>query len=74
MNAVEGAAYGAAILAAVGVGEYKNVSEVSKLWIQKTETILPGNDMEAYKERYPIYESLYPSLKENFETIAQVES
>ena len=74
VNAVEGAAYGAAILAAVGVGEYKNVSEVSKLWIQKTETILPGNDMEEYKERYPIYRSLYPSLKENFETIAQVDS
>ena len=66
MNAVEGAAYGAAILAAVGVGEYKNVSEVSKLWIQKTETILPDNDMEAYKEKVSNLQIFVSKFKRKF--------
>lgn len=70
VNAVEGAAYGAAILAAVGVGGFSSVPEACKSWIQKTEMIKPGSDQEIYSKNYPIYRTLYPSLKPQFAEIA----
>ena len=70
VNALEGAAYGAAILAAVGVGGFGSVEEACNSFIQKTETVHPGSDQEIYSQYYPIYKSLYPSLKNQFAQIA----
>ena len=72
VNAVEGAAYGAAMLVAVGVGGFESVSEASRAWIQKTESVLPGNNSELYRKFYPIFRSLYPCLKDQFEKIAEI--
>ena len=72
VNAVEGAAYGAAILAAVGVGGFSSVQDACNSFIQKTERITPGLDQEVYARNYPIYKSLYPSLKDQFAKIAEV--
>jgi xylulokinase len=71
VNALEGAAYGAAILAAVGVGRFGSVQEACSSFIQKIETVDPGPNLEAYKRNYPIYKSLYPSLKTQFAKIAE---
>ncbi|MDG0965289.1 MAG: xylulokinase [Opitutales bacterium] len=71
VNALEGAAYGAAILAAVGVGGFGSVQEACSTFIQKVETVDPGPDLETYKRNYPIYKSLYPSLKAQFSMIAE---
>jgi xylulokinase len=71
VNALEGAAYGAAILAAVGVGGFGSVQEACSSFIQKIETVDPGPNLEAYKRNYPIYKSLYPSLKTQFAKIAE---
>lgn len=71
VNALEGAAYGAAILAAVGVGGFSSVQEACSTFIQKVETVDPGPDQETYKRNYPIYKSLYPSLKAQFAKIAE---
>ena len=71
---LRGQPHGAAILAAVGVGEYKMFPKYLNYGFKKQRPYYLYNDMEAYKERYPIYRFLYPSLKENFETIAQVDS
>lgn len=70
VNALEGAAYGAAILAAVGVGGFVTVEEACNAFIQKTETVNPGPDQETYNQCYPIYKNLYPSLKKQFGLIA----
>jgi xylulokinase len=74
VNAVEGAAYGAAILAAVGVGGFASVQEACRTCIHKTETVNPGPNLEIYKRNYPIYKSLYPSLKNQFAQIAALNS
>ena len=71
VNALEGAAYGAAILAAVGVGGFGSVQEACSSFIQKIETVDPGPNLETYKRNYPIYKSLYPSLKAQFAKIAE---
>jgi xylulokinase len=71
VNALEGAAYGAAILAAVGVGGFVTVEEACNAFIQKTETVNPGPDQETYNQCYPIYKNLYPSLKKQFGLIAE---
>ena len=71
VNALEGAAYGAAILAAVGVGGFATVEDACKAFIQKTETINPGLEQEIYNQYYPIYKSLYPSLQNQFTQIAE---
>jgi xylulokinase len=71
VNALEGAAYGAAILAAVGVGGFTTVAEACNAFIQKTETVNPGPEQEIYNQCYPIYRTLYPSLKKQFAQIAE---
>jgi len=71
VNALEGAAYGAAILAAVGVGGFGTVQEACSSFIQKIETVDPGPNLETYERNYPIYKSLYPTLKAQFAKIAE---
>jgi xylulokinase len=70
VNATEGAAYGAALLAAVGVEHHASVEEASKIWIQETEVVETGNDLAKYKPGYEIYKSLYPSLKDSFASLS----
>ena len=74
VNAVEGAAYGAAILASVGVGRYSSVPEACNSWIQKTESIKPGPEQDIYRKYYPVFQSLYPSLKAQFSQISKISS
>lgn len=73
VNAMEGAAYGAALLAAVGSGQFESVEDASSSWIRTTERIQPGENVEKYRKHYGIYQSLYPKLKESFEEIAELE-
>ena len=64
VNSTEGPAYGAAILAAVGCGRFKNVEEACNNWIKKTETISPdSNQIVFYEKKFWKYRSLYPNLK-----------
>ncbi len=72
VNALEGAAYGAAILAAVGVGAFSSVEDACRACIRKTEMVSPGLNQKTYEKNYPIYQSLYPSLKSQFAEIANV--
>jgi xylulokinase len=68
----EGAAYGAALLAATGAGIFRNVSEACASAIQITGTVGPGSTKHIYDELYPLYRNLYPVLKSNFDSIAQM--
>ena len=73
VNAREGAAYGAALLASVGSGQFEDVETACRTWIRKTETIYPGQNAKIYQKNYSIYQGLYPKLKEAFGQIASLE-
>jgi len=68
-NSTEGAAYGAALLAAVGAGVYPTVQAACAETIRTSDAITPGANQSAYAQPYALYEQLYPSLKEIFARI-----
>lgn len=60
----EGSAYGAALLAMVGTGEFANLADCAKAVIREVERIEPNAALaEAYAEGHGKYQSLYPALK-----------
>ena len=68
-STTEGAAYGAAVLAAVGGGWFGSVDEACARMVTSTPVAEPGSAQAAYSERYEIYRSLYPTLAETFHRI-----
>jgi xylulokinase len=71
VNTTEGAAFGAALLAGVGAEIYQSVQEACDAVIQVTDAITPGVASKAYRDHYPRYCSLYPTLTAEFHAIAQ---
>lgn len=70
LNVEEGPSYGAAILAGVGAGIYKNVKEATKKIIREDIEIDPiAENTSKYAKYYKIYRSLYGSLKGDFEKL-----
>lgn len=65
----EGAAHGAAILAAVGAHWYENVSQACRSMVRTGATLHPSEASLYYEKPYEIYQSLYPTLKETFTRI-----
>ena len=66
----EGPAFGGAILAAVGCGEYKNVEEAVKQIVKVVETVSPEKDLvEKYNNRYKKFREIYPALKPIFKIL-----
>ncbi|MFO7680985.1 MAG: xylulokinase, partial [Chloroflexota bacterium] len=70
VNTAEGAAYGAALLAATGAGAFDSVEEACDSIIQITGRTTPGPDAAAYETIYPLYRNLYPALKSTFDALA----
>ncbi|HZZ28438.1 MAG TPA: xylulokinase [Pirellulales bacterium] len=71
INAEEGAAYGVALLAAVGAGAFKNVVEACEATIRVVKRTATNRATAAYYDKaFPLYQSLYPALKNSFERIA----
>ncbi|MCS7125907.1 MAG: xylulokinase [Aigarchaeota archaeon] len=69
----EGSSYGAAILAAVGVGAYKNVEDAVNTIIKTVEPIDPNlDDHEKYMKYYKLYGRLYEKLKDEFRILADI--
>ncbi len=64
-NSTEGAAYGAALLAAVGAGVFPDVASACKTAIRTGEPTEPQNS-SAYDQAYKNYQALYPALKSVF--------
>lgn len=72
INSEEGPAFGAAILAAVGCGEYTSVEEASNKLIQIVETIDQTPEIvERYNKKYSVFRQLYPSLKEIYQQMSK---
>ena len=72
VNTTEGAAYGAAMLAAVGAGLFASVPEACQTMIRITGSTKPSGAEETYRDYYPQYRDLYPALAEQFKKIAEI--
>jgi xylulokinase len=70
VNTTEGAAYGAALLAAVGAGHYPSVEKACETAIQVTGRTDPDDkQVKAYRQSYTTYRDLYPALKSSFKAM-----
>ena len=71
----EGSAYGAALLALAGTGEYGSVPEVCRAVIRETDTVNPTPDDAAfYQKGHRLYQSLYPALSPIYQQISSIMS
>jgi xylulokinase len=67
VNTTEGAAYGAALLAAVGAGVHPSVDAACAAAIEVTGQTIPNEDhVKVYRQGYGLYRELYPALKASF--------
>jgi len=75
LNVEEGPAFGAALIAGVGVGVYGSFAEAVNRVIKVKKTIVPRiQNTEKYNNYYQSYKKLYYSLKENFKELAKLTS
>lgn len=66
----EGPSMGAAILAAVACGEYKDVKEAAEKMIKIAETVEPETELaEKYHKQYEKFKHIYPACKEIYNLI-----
>jgi len=73
VNTTEGAAFGAALLAGVGVGAYDSVHEACEATIQITGKTPPDDRIsQIYNDYHVRYQALYPILEPEFKQIAKV--
>ena len=67
VNTTEGGAYGAALLAGVGAGQWSDVASACKACIRITGSTSPvEKEAEIYRNSYAVYQELYPALKSSF--------
>ena len=68
----EGPAMGAAILAAVGCGEYPDVETAAKQIVHVVETVEPEEELvRKYEERYQKFREIYPTVKALYDSLAE---
>jgi xylulokinase len=73
VNTTEGAAYGAALLAGVGAGEWQSVADACASTIKSVETVSPNMENAAqYDKVYEVYRKLYPALKDSFVELSEL--
>jgi xylulokinase len=72
VNTTEGAAYGAALLAAVGAGAFGSVPAACEQTIRVTGRTAPGEQSSAYQGFYERYQALYPALAPEFRALAEL--
>lgn len=68
VGTAEGAAFGAAVLAAVGAGWFPSVAEAEAALVRTGERTEPAH-ADAYAGAYASYRSLYPALKPTFDSL-----
>ncbi len=71
----EGPAFGAALLAGVGSGVFNSVNDAVDKSVEVVSKQYPDPENNTiYNDLYPIYRSLYDSLKEDYEKLAKFRS
>jgi xylulokinase len=69
----EGSAYGVAILAMVGTGEYSSVPEACRATIRETQSTSPEDpDAAFYLKAHKVYQGLYPALQPIYSQICSL--
>jgi xylulokinase len=64
VEAEEGAAYGAAILAGVGVKAWPSVDAACNAVVRVTQNIVPNSEDSLVMEKaYAVYRRIYPAMK-----------
>ena len=67
----EGSAYGAALLAMVGSGQYSSVQEACRTAVREQDRVEPDEQQAAqYEKAYRVFQDLYPCLKDTFPRMA----
>ncbi|MDD2522612.1 MAG: xylulokinase [Anaerolineaceae bacterium] len=70
VNTTEGGAFGAALLAGVGLGAWSDVQTACRETIHVTGTTTPNpENYPAYRASYQVYSQLYPLLKNTFQQL-----
>ena len=73
INAEQGPAFGVALLAAVGAGEYRSVTQACNATIKETsKTPVIAKNRKRYDEVFPVFQQLYRSLAKDFKSISAV--
>ena len=72
LQADEGGALGAALLAGVGAGVYGSVGEACDAVVRYRPPVNPSADAPAYEPYYKLYRRLYPLLKDSFAGLAAI--
>lgn len=73
LNVEEGPAFGAALIAGVGIGAYENFQEATESIIKIKKVVSPDkNSSKVYDEYYKIYTKLYSTLKHDFALLNQI--
>ncbi len=62
----EGAAYGAALLAAVGAGWHQSIEKATGELVTVEPSATPSDQVGVYREAHTRYETLYPALSPTF--------
>ena len=70
LSSQEGSAYGAALLAMVGTGEFSGVKEACAATIREAGSVEPReSEARVYAQGHAIYKALYPALRPIYSTI-----
>lgn len=72
-GAAEGGAFGAALVAGVGVGVWQDVQEAVGVLRQTGETVPQASNAQIYGDLYGIYREFYPTLKPSFQRLARLQ-
>ncbi|MBS3766230.1 xylulokinase [Candidatus Bipolaricaulota bacterium] len=68
----EGPAYGAALIAATGSGLFEDLEEAVEACVEVTSSQQPTpQSQRTYEDLYPIYRSLYSSLEDDYDKLAE---
>jgi xylulokinase len=62
VSTTEGAAFGAAMLAAVGAGWHPTIEDATAAFVRVSRAASPGPDATRYADAHQAYRSLYPAL------------
>lgn len=69
-STTEGAAQGASMLAAVGVGWFETTEQACRELIRAREPVDPSAESGPYRDHYARYRELYPALAPTFHSLA----
>jgi len=72
LNVMQGACYGAALLAGVGVGVFQDAEDACIRTIREIGSIWPGKNRAVYEPYYERFRALYPALKDEFGRMGKV--